>query len=283
MRVYVMTDMEGVCGVLDSKNWCLSDGRYYEEGRRLLTEEVNAAVDGFLAGGAEEILVADGHGSGGINPEMLHPGAELARNWPAGAPYPFAMDDREFDVAAWIGQHPKAGTVRGHLCHTGSMVVRDRSMNGTSVGEFGALALCAGELGVRAILATGCEAFTHEAKALVPGIETVAVKRGTQAEPGHHLPAEAYRAHNKSAIHLGVHVARERIRAGAKRAIERARDEAFGQVESDPPYKAVTVFRSTATQGPRVQIQEHQDSVIALLNQPAQIKPLPWDPLTLVE
>ena len=82
MRVYVMTDMEGVCGVQDSENWCEPSGRYYEQGRELLTREVNAAVEGFLEAGATDVLVADGHGYGGILPSLLHGAAALARPRP---------------------------------------------------------------------------------------------------------------------------------------------------------------------------------------------------------
>ena len=61
-----MTDLEGVAGVLNFENWCSDGGgRHYEKAQRLLTEEVNAAADGFFEGGAEEILVVDGHGYGG--------------------------------------------------------------------------------------------------------------------------------------------------------------------------------------------------------------------------
>lgn len=282
MRVFIMTDMEGVAGVLDSENWCLLESRYYEPGKELLTREVNAAVEGFVAGGAEEILVADGHGWGGISPSLLHPAAEMVRNWPGGNPHPFTMDDRPFDVAAWIGQHPKAGTIGGHLCHTGNMGVRDLSINGVSVGEFGQLVFCAGELGIRAIFGSGCEAFTKEAKALVPGIETVAVKRGTQTQPGHNLPEGGYRRHNTGAIHLSPEAARNRIRAGAQRAIERARKEDFGLVKLDPPFKRVTVYRGTELDPPRIRRDEHPDSVIGLLNQPGPLIPLDVDPMGAV-
>jgi D-amino peptidase len=279
VRVYIMTDLEGVSGVLDSENWCLSQGAYFAAAKELLTREVNAAVEGFIQGGATEIVVADGHGPGAIVPSLLHARAELVRNWPAGRAYPFSLDSRPFDAMAWIGQHPKAGTVGGHLCHTGSMALRDVSVNGTSIGEFGEMALCGGELGVRVIFATGCEAFTREALALAPGIETVAVKRGLQTDPGHHVPEAAYRRHNISAVHLAPEEARRRIRAGAQRAIERAGREAFGLVRLAPPYRRVAVLRGNDQSPPRIGRSEHPTSVIALLNAPAAFAPIAIDPL----
>ena len=49
MKVYIMTDIEGAAGVLDFVNWAQADGKYHEEAKMLLTEEVNAAIDGFCA------------------------------------------------------------------------------------------------------------------------------------------------------------------------------------------------------------------------------------------
>lgn len=68
MKIYIMTDMEGVCGVLNHDDWVMPSGRYYEEGKKLLTLEVNAAVEGFLSEGATQVLVVDGHGAGGLIP-----------------------------------------------------------------------------------------------------------------------------------------------------------------------------------------------------------------------
>jgi D-amino peptidase len=276
-----MTDLEGVAGVLDSENWCQRDSRYFDPAKELLTHEVNAAVEGFVAAGATEVLVADGHGWGGIAPSILHPRAELATHWPEGRAYPFAMDSRPFDVAAWIGQHPKAGTPQGHLCHTGSMDVREMRVNGVSMGEFGEIALCAAELGVRCIFASGCEAFTREAAAFVPGIETVAVKRGTQPDPGHSLSATAYRRHNVAAIHLVPEEARRRIKVGAQRALDRARSDTFGRVALPPaPYEAVMIMRATDAAPARVFQRRHDRSVIAMLNSRWDVKEtLHMDPL----
>lgn len=281
MRVYIMTDLEGVAGVLDSENWCLKDSQYYDQAKELLTREVNAAVDGFVAAGAKEVLVADGHGWGGIVPGLLHPRAQLAARWPAGKAYPFCLDDGRFDAAAWIGQHPMAGTPLGHLCHTGSMDVREARINGIAVGEFAECALCAGELGIPVIFASGCEAFTREAGQFIAGIETVAVKRGTQTDPGHALSAKVYRSHNASAIHLAPEEARRRIEAGARKALKRMKAKPFGRVPMPkPPYEMVIVMRADETQPARVLRKQHPDSLAALLNMPwTPVRTLPSDPL----
>ena len=57
MRVHVISDMEGVSGIV---KWQQTTGGdpMYEEGRRLYTEEINAAVRGAKAAGATEIVSA---------------------------------------------------------------------------------------------------------------------------------------------------------------------------------------------------------------------------------
>ena len=63
MKVHIISDMEGVAGIVKSEQ--VSGGEaLYEEGRRLYTEEINAAVRGAKAAGATEIVVMDHHGAG---------------------------------------------------------------------------------------------------------------------------------------------------------------------------------------------------------------------------
>ena len=59
----IISDMEGVAGIV---KWEQTTGgeSLYEEGRKLYTEEINAAVRGAKAAGATEIVVMDCHGAG---------------------------------------------------------------------------------------------------------------------------------------------------------------------------------------------------------------------------
>jgi hypothetical protein len=65
MKVFIVSDMEGVAGIV---KWQQTDGtkekRAYHEGRELYTAEINAAVRGARTGGATEIVVMDCHGAG---------------------------------------------------------------------------------------------------------------------------------------------------------------------------------------------------------------------------
>lgn len=271
MKVYIMTDMEGVAGVLNFEDWCTPSSRYYDLAKEFLTMEVNAAVEGFFEAGATEVLVADGHGAGGIAPHLIDERVELARHWPQGRPHPFSLDT-SFDVAASVGQHAKAGTEYAHLAHTGSFDYLNETINGLSIGEFGSMVLCASELGVRTIFAAGDEAFTREAAALVPGVETVSVKRGTMPGSGDELPAGAYSRRNLAAIHVPPARARRLIREGARKALERAASEEFGIVTLKPPYERVSTIRPSDTRPLSTGRTTHPSSIIELFNTPLKFE-----------
>lgn len=57
-----------------------SEGREYERGRRFLTGDVNALVDGAFKGGATEVVVNESHWTmNNLLKEDLDPRAELIR------------------------------------------------------------------------------------------------------------------------------------------------------------------------------------------------------------
>ena len=181
MKMYVMTDLEGVAGVY---TWENRDDRSRENHerrcrqRRWLTEEVNAAVDGFFTGGATEVIVNDGHGAGyTIDPEFLDPRVEVVhgRERPFWLPYL----DATCDATALVGGHAKAGTRGANLCHTMSTEVRGYWVNDVSIGEMGLQALIAGHYGVPFIFCSGDAYACREIEQLIPGCVTAPVKKGT--------------------------------------------------------------------------------------------------------
>src|SRR5579872_1310420 len=72
--IFLITDAEGVAGICRQDQTDPKDA----ELRALLTGEINAAVDGFFDGGADEVLVWDGHdGSQTLSALTIHPRAKL--------------------------------------------------------------------------------------------------------------------------------------------------------------------------------------------------------------
>jgi len=176
--------------------------------------------------------------------------------------------DASFQFAAWVGQHAKAGTEYGHLAHTQGTRFLDLTVNGVSIGEFGQVAMCASELGVRSIFGSGDHAFTQEAQSLVPGIETVAVLWGVQPGTGDDLNAEQYARFTSPARHTHPVRARRAVREGALRAIRRAQaDDSFGIIPLSAPFEKVTKYRPTEETPHRmISRVTHPSSVIGVMN-----------------
>ncbi|HZR93379.1 MAG TPA: M55 family metallopeptidase [Gaiellaceae bacterium] len=209
MKVHVISDMEGVCGIVKWEQ--VTGGEpMYEEGRRLYTEEINAAVRGARAAGATEVVVMDCHGAGkgwsfnSLVPDLLDPGCEyvVQEQW---TEYTGFLESG-CDAALLVGMHAMAGAADGVMNHTVSgQQWRNVWFNGTLVGETGINAALCGTWGCPVALVTGDDAVCAEARDLLgPGLTTVSVKTGLG---------------RFSARQLAPLRARELIEGGARRAL----------------------------------------------------------------
>jgi D-amino peptidase len=137
------------------------------------------------------------------------------------------------------------------------------------------VAFCASQLGVRTIFGSGDLAFTKEAQRLVPGMETVAVKRGTMPGRGDECDGETYANRNLAAIHYQPERARAMIRAGAERSVRRAAaDRSFGIIPLKRPFEKVTILRPQAGQPKQIGRSSHPTDAIALMNAPMKYEVL---------
>ncbi len=178
MRVYISADMEGVNGVV-LKEHVDPEKKEYALAREWMIQEVNAAVAGAVAGGAEEVVVNDSHNICNNLPiDRLHPRARLC----CGAMKPYSMMqeiDNSYHCAFLIGYHARYGTANAVLDHIFAYSMFTRvEVNGVAVGEFGLNAGLAAHYGVPATLVTGDQAVVAEARALIPNITFVMVKEG---------------------------------------------------------------------------------------------------------
>jgi len=202
MRVLIACDMEGLSGVV---HWDHVSPKHaeYARFRQIMTDEVNAAIDGALDGGATHLIVTDGHHHGrNLLIEQLRAPARLISGGPA--PLSMVQGAAEVDAACFIGYHARAGTLNAVLCHTWTDEVRGVWLNDRAVGEIGLNAAVCGHFGVPIRLVTGDRAAVQEAIELLGPIETVAVKQALSRMSAECYPA----AENHHAI-----------RAAAKRAL----------------------------------------------------------------
>ena len=210
MRVLIMSDMEGVAGIVKWAQVNAGESQY-EECRKLYTEEINAAVRGARAGGADEVVVMDCHGAGGDHSfnslvhEMLDPGCEyvVQEKWTG---YTGALE-QGCDAALFVGMHAMAGTRYGVLSHTvSSQAWHNLWFNGRLVGETGINAALCGTWNCPVLLVTGDKATCDEGRELLgEELITVAVKEGLGRYTARHVPPQR---------------ARQMIEDAAKRAVK---------------------------------------------------------------
>ena len=187
MRLFISVDMEGISGI-EKIEECFRGMPAYDAGRRIMAGDVNAAVQGAIDGGAEDIVVADSHGyMCNIRPSDLHHRAKLKSGMKR-VLCQFKGFSHRFDAAFFIGQHSKAGTEDGILSHTWIPAFKDVRVNGLSVGEYGLNGYLVGSFGVPVLLLTGDDKVVAQARPLMGEIEYVEVKKSVGYFEGDHLP-----------------------------------------------------------------------------------------------
>ena len=180
--VYMMTDLEGVAGVDDwdprhRDDATTAKGVYDRaEMQRLLTGEVNAAVEGLFAAGVKEILINDAHGAGRtILSEELLAGVKLVQG--VSRPCWLPGLSTRFDALIQVGMHSMTGTPNGCLAHSMSRDVIYR-VNGVEVGEMEMAAYLCSHLGIPWVFTSGDLHACTESQRWVDGIVTAPVKEG---------------------------------------------------------------------------------------------------------
>ena len=175
-KVFISVDMEGISGVSGSEQVSAS-GSEYNQARKLMADDVNAAVRGARKGGATDILVNDSHGSmRNLRLEDLAPGVRLISHSFKKSGMMEGLDDT-FDAAMFIGYHAQAGSPDGLFAHTGSGVVADVRVNGRSLGEGGLNTMVAAWYGVPVVLVTGDDVTVRQVTAVATDARGVVVKR----------------------------------------------------------------------------------------------------------
>ncbi len=196
----MITDAEGVAGVCRQAQTDPKD----PEMRQLLTGEINAAVDGFMKGGADEVLVWDGHdGSETLSALTIDPRAKLI----IGNLGPAMTLDRHYAAVAFVGQHARANSLGGVMAHSySSLGIQTILMNDKPVGEIETRTALAGWFGTPVIFLSGDEAAARDMHAIVPQTQTAVVKEGLA---------------NYTCISLSAKAAQALIREQAQRAMDK--------------------------------------------------------------
>jgi D-amino peptidase len=186
MKVFVSSDMEGTAGVVDWEQ-CVGDGPQAAAGRALLLAEVNAAIEGAVAGGAAEVVLNDSHAAmRNLPPDQIAGGASYI----SGSHKPLYMMqglDDSFDAVLFVSYHGSVGAPAG-LSHTyNPRAVVEARLDGAVTGEAGINALVAAHYGVPVVLVTGDRCACDETAALIPGVHAAVVKEHVSRVAAHSL------------------------------------------------------------------------------------------------
>jgi D-amino peptidase len=237
--VYLSVDMEGITGLAHAEE-LTADTPGWQQARRWMTADVVAVAEGALAGGADRVVVVDGHaGMRNVLFDEMPPGVELHRG-PASGRRMCQVEglDASYAAVLCVGYHSRAGTA-GLLSHTwhGGVVLEMR-LAGRPIGETAITAAIAGHHGVPVVFASGDQVLAAEAAAEVPGITTVVVKESTGRQNARCLPAAQ---------------TREKLAEAAERAIR-------GAAEASPVVPPVPAAIELALTHPR-----HADRIVRFL------------------
>ena len=205
MKLFLSTDFEGTSGIVAWEQ-IIEESAEYEQGRRLLTNEVNAVIQGAMDAGAATFVVNDAHHNmRNLHPQDLFGKATLitGRHKPL---YMMQGLDSSFDGVCFVSYHGSIGAERAILSHTyNPAAIWEVRLNGEIVGESGLNALVAAHYGVPIIFVSGDEATAREAEGIAPRAEKVIVKESLG---------------RFAAAHIHPSVACELLQSGATRAVQ---------------------------------------------------------------
>lgn len=163
MRIYISADIEGVAGVV-SREQLGPAGFDYDHARRLMTDEVKAAIGGARKGGATEFVVSDSHGNGqNLYIDEFDADTTVVRSWPRSLSMMAGIEEGTYAGFFFLGYHSGVDNPRGCLAHTmNSRVLSSIKLNGQTACEAYINAAIGGAYDAPLLLATGDDAFIAE-------------------------------------------------------------------------------------------------------------------------
>lgn len=204
IRVLVLHDMEGLSGQDDWRSFDFGMPQY-ELGQQMLAADVNSVIDGLFAGGATEVHVVDGHGSGNPAPDMRadlldERAVQVLRDQPFDT-YFDLVEPGAYDAVAVVGMHAKTGS-GGFASHTYTLGI-DFILNGRAITETELVALSWGRADVPVVLASGDDRLAADLETM-PWIRFVTVKTATSASTVNLRPMGEARAELRESARQAV-------------------------------------------------------------------------------
>lgn len=215
LRVLIVHDMEGLSGEGDPQLFFFGTPQY-PKGQELLVADINAVVDGLYAGGATEVHVVDGHGSGNPEPDVRRDlldtrAQQVFRDRPFDTYFDLVAPNA-YDAVAVVGMHAKTGS-GGFASHTLTLGM-EVIFNGKKVTETEIVGLSWGRENIPVIFASGDDHLARDLQTM-PWIEFVTVKKALAADSVELRPVDEARAELTAKARLAM----QNLRAGKTKAM----------------------------------------------------------------
>ncbi|MFH0241704.1 M55 family metallopeptidase [Streptomyces sp. HK10] len=175
-KILISADMEGATGVTWPAD-VLPGTPQWERCRPMFTSDVNAAIAGFLDGGADEVLVNEAHWTmRNLLLEKLDDRAQMLTGRHKSLSMVEGVQHGGVDGIAFVGYHTGAGA-EGVLAHTYlANSLTGVWLDGERASEGRLNAAVVAEYGVPVVLVTGDDRTCADARGYAPAARGVAVK-----------------------------------------------------------------------------------------------------------
>jgi D-amino peptidase len=216
IRVLIIHDMEGLSGQDNPKTYFFGE-KEYAQGQEMLVGDINAVIEGLYAGGATEVWVVDGHGSGNPGPDvrrdLLDQRAQQILRDSTFDAYVDLVVPKAFDAVAAVGMHAKTGS-KGFAAHTFTLGI-GLKVNGNYITESELVGLSWGRQGIPLIFVSGDDRLAADL-AHLEWLQFVTVKKATAADSAEPRPVAEARADLTSNAKLAV----ENLKGGKAKAMK---------------------------------------------------------------
>lgn len=181
--ILILSDMEGVSGLIDRRLINAGTPYWREYGRHLLTNDINTVAVACFANGFKRIYLSEAHNFGmntvydTLAPFItVLPSCSAQTNMKGSEIWDEIYKERNIVAAVMVGVHSMEGT-NGYLSHSwDGGVFKNIKINGRLQGEIGTVAALLGYYDIPLISVVGDAEAAKEAQELIQGIKAISIK-----------------------------------------------------------------------------------------------------------
>jgi len=176
MRILIIADIEGssCCPDYRASSFMTPQWRRACLG---MTRDVNTVVEALFRHGVQKVTVQDFHRTGyNLIPALIDPRAEVVLGYRQGPVPGIGNPPPQVDAVLFLGMHAASGS-DGFLAHTFTSRIKSLRINGAITPEVAFFSASLAPWDVRPVFFSGCPIACQQARAFIPGIETLSIDK----------------------------------------------------------------------------------------------------------